>query len=175
MVTEKQQKRFDMSGLSAAHHGLQPMDKALNPEHAQDTPRPLGRGGLDRIEFRKCPIETAFGYVGKKWAVNIIRDMFLGKKRFSEFLKENPNLSTKMLSARLKELEKGGFIEKKIVSTEPVRIEYKLTKKGEALRGLMYESAVFAVRHCREEVFLNKEVTVEKAVKELGEIFKTTQ
>ena len=36
--------------------------------------------------MKNCPIETAFEHMGKKWAINIIRDMFFGKKRFKEFL-----------------------------------------------------------------------------------------
>jgi len=103
-----------------------------------------------------CPIETALKYIGKKWSVNIIRDLFLGRKRFKDFLEANPHLSTKMLSERLKELEKNGIIEKKIVSTTPVTIEYTLTTKGMSLNKILYEMARFSGKECAPEVFNKK-------------------
>ena len=79
------------------------------------------------MNIKTCPIETSVKYIGGKWSINIIRDMFRGKKRFSDFLKENPKISTKMLSARLKELEQNKLIEKRIVNKTPVIIEYYRT------------------------------------------------
>lgn len=104
------------------------------------------------IEIKCCPVETAVKYIGKKWTIHIIRDMFMGKKHFSEFLEANPNLSTKMLSQRLKELEGHNVIEKKIVSTSPVTIEYHLTKKGKALNKVLYELVMFSFSECKDEV-----------------------
>jgi DNA-binding HxlR family transcriptional regulator len=98
----------------------------------------------------KCPIETALNYVGKKWAFEIVRDMFFGKKHFNDFLKSNPDLSGKVLSERLKELRDDGIIEKKVSNTFPVSIEYELTLKGRALNKILFELAVFAVNFCEE-------------------------
>jgi len=100
-----------------------------------------------------CPIEAAFVHIGKKWAINIIRDLFMGKKRFKEFLEVNKNLSGKVLSQRLKELEKEGIIKKKIVSKTPLRAEYELTPKGRNLEKVLYEVIVYAMKNCSKEVF----------------------
>lgn len=105
------------------------------------------------VNFKCCPIEIAIEHIGKKWAINIIRDLFEGRKRFNEFLKANKNLSTKMLSARLKELEKDEIIEKKVVQMSPVIIEYRLTKKGLGLNRILYELGRFSIIEYGKEVF----------------------
>ena len=80
-----------------------------------------------RQNIKSCPIGITLNFIGKKWTIHILRDLFLGRKRFSDFLKTNPQLSTKTLSIRLKELENNGIIEKQIISKTPVLIEYNLT------------------------------------------------
>src|SRR3989338_8014748 len=92
-----------------------------------------------------CPMETCMSHIGKKWSVNILRDLFNGKKRFKDFMDSNKDISTKMLSARLRELEKDKFIEKRVVSTTPLIAEYHLTEKGRALNRILYELSVFSM------------------------------
>lgn len=122
--------------------------------------------------MRACPIEVAIGYIGKKWAVNIVRDLFVGKKRFSQFLHANPQLSTKMLSTRLKELEKEGFITKRVVSTNPIYIEYALTTKGRALNGILLELSVFSFRYCASEVYKRPPITLERDIELMRKVLK---
>lgn len=114
-----------------------------------------------------CPIENTLKYIGKKWTINIIRDLFFGRGRFRDFLISNPEISTKMLSARLREMEEDGIIEKRVVSKSPVVIEYGLTRKGMSLNRILYEMAVFSIMQCPEEVFQrvprNKKRSVEMA------------
>ena len=102
------------------------------------------------VEIKNCPIETTLQFIGKKWSFEIVRDMFLGKKRFNEFLETNPNLSSKVLSQRLKELKKTGIIVKKVDDTFPVSIEYNLTEKGKKLNRVIYELALFSLNTCPE-------------------------
>ncbi|HIH05328.1 TPA: helix-turn-helix transcriptional regulator [Candidatus Woesearchaeota archaeon] len=114
-----------------------------------------------------CPIETSMVHIGRKWSVNILRDLFSGRKRFKDFLDANPKLSTKMLSARLKELERDRFIEKKVVSTTPLIAEYGLTQKGRALDRILYELSVFSINHCCDEVGRLTPAQKEKALSEV--------
>ncbi len=104
------------------------------------------------VAVEKCPIENTLNYIGKKWTLNIIRDLFLGKKRFRDFLKANPELSTKMLSARLREMENNSIIEKKIVSTSPVIAEYALTEKGKGLCGVLHALALYSIEYDTKQV-----------------------
>jgi DNA-binding HxlR family transcriptional regulator len=95
---------------------------------------------------KACPIQTTLDYIWKKWTLVLIRDLFYGRKRFKDFLGANPGLSGKVLSERLKELVKNGLVEKKVVSTDPVLIEYTLTEKGRSLNKVLYEVAMFGVK-----------------------------
>ena len=105
--------------------------------------------------IKHCPIETAFERIGRKWAINILRDLFLGKKRFREFLEANPELSGKVLSERLKELEKDNLVKKKIVSKTPLKAEYELTERGNNLDKVLYEIIMFSMKNYSKEVFQN--------------------
>jgi DNA-binding HxlR family transcriptional regulator len=91
---------------------------------------------------------TMDGYneLSRKWAINILKSMFLGCKRFSDFLETHDGLSNRVLSDQLKRLEYHGFIEKNIVSTTPVKIEYCLTEIGRDLNKMLYEKCMFAIR-----------------------------
>lgn len=72
----------------------------------------------------ECPINKAVELFDKKWTIQLIRDMFFGKKQFKDFQEDKPNLSNKVLSQRLKEMEEKGLIEKRIINTSPVSTEY---------------------------------------------------
>lgn len=91
---------------------------------------------------------TMEGYMelSKKWALFLIKDMFFGCKRFNDFLELHDNLSNRVLSDQLKGLEKHGFIEKKIVSMNPVRVEYELTELGRGLNKMLYEKVIFSIK-----------------------------
>ena len=103
--------------------------------------------------IKNCPIETAFEFIGKKWAILILRDLFRGKRKFREFLEANPELSGKVLSQRLKELEEDGLIKKKIVSKTPLKAKYKLTEKGNNLDRVLYEIIMYSMKNYTKTVF----------------------
>jgi DNA-binding HxlR family transcriptional regulator len=105
------------------------------------------------LQIKNCPIELSLNILGKKWVIPILRDSLRGVKRFSDFLKSNPSLSTKVLSHRLVELEEYGFLEKNIVSTTPLRAEYELTEKGRDVHEIIVSLAFFGIKHYRSEIF----------------------
>lgn len=81
-----------------------------------------------------CPrYEKAIGILGKKWTGLILRILLDGPKRFSEFRVQVADLSDRILSERLKELEDEGIVRRLVHDTKPVLIEYELTDKGRAL------------------------------------------
>jgi len=126
----------------------------------------------DLKNMKNCPIEIALNYLGKKWTIQIIRDLFKGKKRFSEFLNSNPQISTKMLSLRLKELQKSGLIKKSIISTTPVMIEYSLTQKGKTLNSILFQLAEFSLKNYPNEIYDNKPKSIESDILNLKKFFK---
>jgi DNA-binding HxlR family transcriptional regulator len=71
--------------------------------------------------------------VGKRWTGAILLVLLDGPLRFSEIRHLVPDLSDRLLSERLKELEAEGIVERRVLDGSPVRVEYALTSKGMAL------------------------------------------
>lgn len=93
----------------------------------------------------KC--QEIFQELSKKWSVTIIKDIFLGCKTFSDFLKVNDDLSNKVLSDQLKRLEELGFIKKTVISTTPLKAHYELTPMGKSLNRFVYEKIMFGLNN----------------------------
>ena len=94
-----------------------------------------------------CPIATTLDLLGDKWTLVIIRDMVAGKKHFSDFLDSRERITTSILASRLAAMEAGGLIEKRPYQQYPVRLEYKLSKKGAALLPVLQDICRWAARH----------------------------
>jgi DNA-binding HxlR family transcriptional regulator len=100
-----------------------------------------------------CPINNTFRIMGKKFTALIIRNMMhRGQRRFNQFL-EIEGINAKILSARLKEMEKDGLIKREVFQETPVRVEYTLTEKGNALESILNQMAVFSMEYCAKDVF----------------------
>ncbi|MBB6732530.1 winged helix-turn-helix transcriptional regulator [Cohnella zeiphila] len=83
---------------------------------------------------KMCPkYEAAAELLGKKWTGLIIRVLMGGPKRFKDIKEQIPDMSDKMLTDRMKELESFGVVKRTVYPEMPVRIEYELTEKGHAL------------------------------------------
>ncbi len=81
-----------------------------------------------------CPrFHRAVEIIGRRWTGAIIRALLAGRCRFSEIATAVPGLSDRLLSERLKELEAEGIVARSVTPSTPVRVEYHLTEKGEAL------------------------------------------
>lgn len=94
-----------------------------------------------------CPIfQGAMELIGRRWTGSIIRGMLAGAHRFSELLAMVPGLSDRLLSERLRELEAAGIVERTVIPETPVRIEYRLTPKGEELRQIVLALDAWAER-----------------------------
>lgn len=89
-----------------------------------------------------CQFEKNINLLKNKWTIYIIRDIIIGKSYFSEFKEDKPELSNKVLSQRLKELEDNKIIEKIVDENET---SYHLTERGERLRNIIYELAIFNI------------------------------
>lgn len=82
-----------------------------------------------------CPrLAKAMDLIGKRWTGLILYQLLDGPQRFNEIESSLP-VSGRLLSERLKELEKEGLVERKVYTEVPVRVEYSLTDKGQALEG----------------------------------------
>jgi DNA-binding HxlR family transcriptional regulator len=87
---------------------------------------------------------AAIELIGKRWTGAILFVLLDGPLRFSEVKVLVPDLSDRLLSERLKELEHEGIVERRTSDDVPVRIEYALTEKGRALEPAVRSLKVWA-------------------------------
>src|SRR5688500_20227879 len=86
------------------------------------------------IEAAFCPVfHRAVELIGRRWTGAIVRALLAGASRFSELTESIPELSDRMLSERLKELEAERIVARTVIPATPDRIEYHRTEKGRAL------------------------------------------
>lgn len=95
------------------------------------------------MEFVKetalCPrLSKAMELIGKRWTALIIFQLLEGPQRFNAIESSLP-ISGRLLSERLKELEKEGIVVREVFSEVPIRVEYALTEKGHALEHVVRE------------------------------------
>ena len=125
-------------------------------------------------QMKCCPIDNTFKIVGKKFTVHILRNMiFLNQTRFSQFLESIEGINPKTLSVRLHEMEKSKLVKRKVYPDTPIRIEYTITEKGEALKPIIEQMAAFSMKYCSCDVFRDgKPRTVEQV---FGKLEKTAK
>ncbi len=90
---------------------------------------------------QKCGVEKTLKIVGSKWTMNILHNLFDGKKRFGQLQKLLDGISTKTLSVRLQELESEKIISRKVFAEIPLHVEYSLTAKGKSLEDIFKQMA----------------------------------
>jgi DNA-binding HxlR family transcriptional regulator len=100
-----------------------------------------------------CPYyHEAIELIGKRWTgaivVVLIDD---GPMRFSEIAGAVPELSDRLLSERMKELEARGVVERRVLDGPPVRVEYALTAMGRELEPALTQLKVWAREWLRDE------------------------
>ena len=94
-----------------------------------------------------CPrYHHAVELVGRRWTGALIRVLLRGRARYHALRDAVPDISDRMLSERLRELEQEGVIERVVVPETPVRVEYELTEKGRALEPVVRAIAKWAER-----------------------------
>lgn len=91
----------------------------------------------NQLQEARCPIQFVLEILGNKWAILILRELFVGNRRTHEFLEALPGISTKTLTARLRELERCGLVTRKVYPEVPPRVEYSLTEKGFEIQPVM--------------------------------------
>lgn len=80
-----------------------------------------------------CPLSECMRLLSGAWAPNVIWYLSEQPRRFGELRVDIPRVSARVLSARLRELQDKGVIERRVVSTAPTSIEYGLTELGREL------------------------------------------
>lgn len=85
-----------------------------------------------------CPVETSLELLSGKWKPRILWKLHQkGVLRFGEFRRELPDITAKMLTQQLRNLEKDGLVNRKVYPQVPPKVEYSLSEFGETLKPVL--------------------------------------
>jgi DNA-binding HxlR family transcriptional regulator len=94
-----------------------------------------------------CPLyHEAVELVGRRWTGAILRVLMDGPLRFSEVAQAIPELSDRLLSERMKELEARGIVQRTVIPGPPLRVQYELSEMGHELEPALSELQTWARR-----------------------------
>ena len=99
---------------------------------------------------RRCSIASALDVIGEKWSLLVIRELFLGVRRFND-IAANTGAPRDILTARLRRLEELGVISRREYSERPPRYEYRLTDAGKELRPVIMALKQWGEDHVMDE------------------------
>ncbi|WP_240633873.1 winged helix-turn-helix transcriptional regulator [Caulobacter flavus] len=121
-----------------------PTPEALSPEamcEAMDGWRDQGFTSAD------CPVRDVVDHLGDKWSTLILSLLFIGSKRFGVLRRSVPDISQRMLTQTLRDLQRDGLIERQVFPTKPPSVEYSLSPLGMSLQGPLNALIAWAVDH----------------------------
>ncbi|MFM9280601.1 winged helix-turn-helix transcriptional regulator [Paenibacillus jiagnxiensis] len=95
----------------------------------------------------KTAVELTLKVIGGKWKPVILCHLTDGAKRFSELRRDMPDITQKMLTQQLRELEEDGIIHREVYSQVPPKVEYSFTEYGLTVRQLLDEMADWGTQH----------------------------
>ena len=94
-----------------------------------------------------CGLDVALSVVGGKWKPLILYQLKNGPQRFGDLRRAIPEVTQKMLTDRLKELEGDGIVHREVYPIIPPKVEYSLTPYGEGLKPVLAAMAEWGMRH----------------------------
>lgn len=87
-----------------------------------------------------CPrFQYAIELIGRRWVGAIVRVLVAGPARFNEIMSAVPGLSDRLLTERLRELEREGVVRRTVATERPIRVTYELTECGRSLEHIISE------------------------------------
>ena len=140
---------------------------SLSQEEKKQYPTLISEWLLPGVNFAQCPIRASLGVLGKKWTLLVLRDIgILGIDRFNRILDSLPGLTPRVLSMRLRELEKEGFIECIEKEKSPMVVRWTLTEKGRDILPIFLQYTAFGSKWHADVVF------EDKTPRKLNELFR---
>lgn len=107
---------------------------------------PAAKRGSHRAARVSSDFQTAIELIGRRWAGAILWVLAERPRYFADLANAVPRLSDRLLSRRLRELEREGLIERSVHPGAPARVSYALTEKGRALEPVLDELGTWARR-----------------------------
>ncbi len=84
-----------------------------------------------------CPVVYAVSKLGGKWKLIVVHNLIEGPMRFGELRRAIPNITQRMLTLTLRELEEDGIVNREVFEVVPPHVEYSLTEIGQGLEEVM--------------------------------------
>ncbi|WP_075352749.1 helix-turn-helix domain-containing protein [Desulfovibrio sp. DV] len=105
---------------------------------------------VDAVFFADCAARSFFDQVANKWSVMILTILEEKPTRFNGFMRRLEGITHKALTQALRRLERNGLIQRKVIATSPVAVEYSITELGRTLQvpfGAVYD---WAIKHLHQ-------------------------
>ncbi len=117
-----------------------------------------------KVEFLSCPVQASLKTLGREWAFLVLTSIALFRaNRFNDMLRAMPGLSKRLLTIRLAELERAGFIAR--AETRRGYVRWELTAKGADVVPILLTVVQFGAKWYADELF------ADRTARPLGEIF----
>jgi len=107
---------------------------------------------LQKQECETCPLAALLDVVGGKWKCIILWWVMDGPQRFSQLRNNMPGVTQKMLTQQLRDLERDGFLTRKVFAEVPPRVEYSATPLTHTLRPVLVAMHDWSARHLLKQI-----------------------
>ncbi|MCZ4272345.1 helix-turn-helix domain-containing protein [Maritalea porphyrae] len=104
-------------------------------EHKAGVQLPQNLSEQERSQL--CPVVFAIGQLGGKWKLIVLHNLVDGPMRFGELRRAIPDITQRMLTLTLRELEEDGIVNRKVFEVVPPHVEYSMTDLGQQLAPVM--------------------------------------
>lgn len=104
---------------------------------------------ISKIDDKISQVQTTLAVINGKWKLPILLSMYSGISRFRDLQRNIPNITTRVLSKELKDLEASKLVLRIVHDTHPVSIEYKLTTYSFTLTPVVDEMIKWGRQHSK--------------------------
>ncbi len=94
---------------------------------------PLRDVDLSNLDFSNCPVRDLISQIGGKWSVLLLETLAKRPYRFGELRRLVPDISQRMLTQTLRDLQRDGYVDREVFPTKPPSVEYRMTALGHSL------------------------------------------
>ncbi|CAN7323183.1 helix-turn-helix transcriptional regulator [Rhizobium rhizogenes] len=94
---------------------------------------PLRAVDISKLDFTNCPVRDLISQIGGKWSILLLEALAQRAYRFGELRRMVPDISQRMLTQTLRDLQRDGYVGREVFPTKPPSVEYRMTDLGRSL------------------------------------------